>query len=124
MKVDLDLDEMFYLLEACLRGSHLRSMTIRRFVDEWYGLFTTKQRCELYKWILRLIYNDDFKPLPRCCGQDIVFMARYNPDNQYRVTVSDGTKTETVEAFKLDGRYWVKSNRCCAEECITKIEKI
>ena len=51
-------------------------------------------------------------------------MARYNPDNQYRVTVSDGVNTETVEAFKLDGRYWIKSNRRCEEEYIKGIEKI
>lgn len=34
MKVTLDTHEMFYLLESCLRGSHLRSGTILRFVDE------------------------------------------------------------------------------------------
>lgn len=124
MEVNLDIHEMFYLLESCLRGSHLRSSTILKYVDDWYSLLSTSQRQCLYEWTLRLVYDGEFKQRPAACGADRIFMARYNPDNQYRVTVSDGERTETVEAFKLDGRYWVKSNRCCAEECITKIEKI
>lgn len=124
MKVSLDIHEMYYLLEACLRGSHLRSTTILKYVDDWYSLLSPSQRKCLYDWALRLVYDGEFKQRPAACGADRIFMARYNPYNQYLVTVSDGVKTETVEAFKLDGRYWVKSNRCCAEECITKIEKI
>lgn len=124
MTVDLDIFEMHYLLESCLRGSHLRSSTILKYVDDWYSLQSPSQRQCLYDWTLRLVYDGEFKQRPAACGADRIFMARYNPDNQYRVTVSDGVKTKTVEAFKLDGRYWVKSNRCCAEECITKIEKI
>ena len=37
-EVKLDIFELGYLLDACLRGSHLRSGTIRRFVDEWYDI--------------------------------------------------------------------------------------
>lgn len=40
MKVDLDIHEMFYLLESCLRGSHLRSTTILKYVDDWYELLS------------------------------------------------------------------------------------
>jgi hypothetical protein len=70
------------------------------------------------------VYDGEFKIRSSACGADRIFMARYNPDNQYRVTVSDGVNTETVEAFKLDGRYWIKSNRVCAEEYIKNVEKI
>lgn len=124
MTVDLDIFEMHYLLESCLRGSHLRSSTILKYVDDWYSLLSTSQRQCLYEWTLRLVYNGEFKIRPETCGADRIFMARYNPDNQYRVTVSDGENTETVEAFKLDGRYWIKSNRRCEEEYIKGIEKI
>ena len=124
MKVELDMFEMYYLLESCIRGSHLRSGTILRFVDDWYELFTKEQRDKLYYDTLRLIYDNNFTPCTSCCGADIVFMARFNPDNQYRVTVSDGSQTKTVDAFLLDGRYYIKSQRLCAEEFITKIEKI
>lgn len=124
MKVNLDIHEMFYLLESCLRGSHLRSNTILKYVDDWYSLLSPSQRQCLYDWTLRLVYDGEFKQRPAACGADRIFMARYNPDNQYRVTVSDGSKTETVDAFLLDGKYYIKSRRFCPKEYITKIEKI
>lgn len=124
MKVELDNFEMYYLLESCLRGSHLRSSTILRFVDDWYDLFSKEQREKLYYDTLRLVYDNNFVPYTQCCGADTVFMARYNPDNQYRVTVSDGRETMTVDSFKMNNKYYVKSNRYCAEEYIKKIEKI
>lgn len=124
MKVNLDKFEIYWLLESCFRGSHLRSNTILRFVDEWYDMFPPQQRKDMYDWILRDVYGGKFVPEPRLCGTDKVFMARYNPCNQYRVTVSDGKQTQTVDAFELDGRYWINSTRFCAEEYIKKIEKI
>ena len=39
-EVKLDIFELGYLLDACFRGSHLRSGTIGRFVDEWYDILT------------------------------------------------------------------------------------
>lgn len=134
MKVELDFFEMYYLLESCFRGSHLRSGTIRRFVDEWYGLFTPQQRKNLRDWILRDIYNGDFKPNFSCCGEDEIFMARYDPDNQYRVTVlapvekgngkNVGGIIQEYTAFLRDGKYYTKSDRYIAEEYITSVEKI
>ena len=124
MKVELDIFEMYYLLESCFRGSHLRSGTIGRFVDEWYDLFTPKQRKNLRDWILRDIYRGKFEPMPSCCGEDEIFMARYDPDNQYRVkTLFDG-KEEIHEVFLRNGRYYTKSDRFIAEECITSVERI
>lgn len=115
---------MYYLLESCFRGSHLRSDTIQRFVDEWYDLFTPQQRKDLRDWILRDVYYGKFEPQSSRCGEDEKFMARYDPDNQYRVkTLYDGEE-EIHEAFLLDGRYYTKSNRFIAEEYITSVEKI
>lgn len=47
--VSLDIFEMGYLLDACIRGSHLRSDTIRRFVDDyvsWWIYETDYGKCE------------------------------------------------------------------------------
>lgn len=124
MKVELDMFEMYCLLESCIRGSHLRSGTILRFVDDWYELFTKEQREKLYYDTLRLIYDNNFVQCDSCCGADKIFMARFNPKNQYRVNVSNGIETNTVNAFKMNNKYYVKSNRFCAEEYVKKIEKI
>lgn len=132
--MNLDLFEMYYLLESCFRGSHLRSGTIQRFVDEWFGLFTPKQRKDLYDWILRDIYDGKFKPMFSCCGEDEIFMARYDPDNQYRVTVlapvekgngkNVGGIIQEYRAFPRNGQYYTKSDRYIVEEYITSVEKI
>lgn len=98
----------------------MRTNTILRFVDEWYSKFTKKQREQLYSWVLRNVYDGEFKPRSQLCGADEIFMNRYNPDNQYRVTLINGN---TVEAFKIN-KYYVLSDRFIDENCIIKIEKI
>ena len=124
MRVNLDFFEMYYLLESCFRGSHLRSGTIGRFVDEWYDLFTPKQRKNLHDWILRDIYDGKFEPRSQLCGADRVFMAKYDTDNQYVVkTLYDG-KEGIYKTFLRDGKYYTKSDRFIAEEYITSVEKI
>ena len=122
MKVKLDFFEMYYLLESCFRGSHLRSDTIERFVDEWYDKFTPEERNNLYEWILRDIYNGKFEPNSVLCGADIVFMARYNPDNQYSVTLKGGGKG--FKAFFRDGKYYINSTTYIDNASILKVRKL
>lgn len=122
MKVNLDIFEMYYLLESCFRGSHLRSDTIARFVDEWYGLFTPEQRKNLYEWILRDIYNGKFKPDSILCGADKVFMARYNPDNQYSVILKG--KGKGFSAFLMNDRYYINSRTYIDNGSIIRTKKI
>lgn len=134
MRVNLDFFEMYCLLESCFRGSHLRTDTIRRFVDEFYVWFSPEERKNLYDWILRDIYDGKFEPRSQLCGADRVFMARYDPDNQYEVTVrepvrpNNGKNVGAViwerQVFLLDGKYYTKSDRFIAEEYITSVEKI
>lgn len=121
MVVKLDIFEMYYLLESCFRGSHLRSDTIIRFVDEWYEMLEPSRRSDLYNWILRDIYNNKFEKSSKLCGADLIFMARYNPDNQYIVTLSNG---EVVNTFLLDDKYYVLSNKYCDPSSIIKVEKV
>lgn len=128
MKVDLDLFEMGWLLDSCIRGSHLRSSTIERFVDGWYDMFTEKQRLILFEWTIRLSYawsgENCFKVSDSCCGKDIDFALRYHPDNQYNVhTLFDGKK-KVIRAYKKDGMYFVGSSKRIADEYITKVEKV
>lgn len=120
MVINLDKFEMYYLLESCFRGSHLRSSTILKFVDVWYKLFSKQQRNEYYEWILRDIYNGAFKPSPRLCGTDEIFMARYNPANQCRITI----KNKTFDSFLMNGLYYIDSTTFYNKESIDKIEEI
>lgn len=123
MKVDLDIFEMSWLLDACLRGSHLRASTIERFVDDWYDELTEQQRYNLYEWTLRLTYGGNFKPSDTCCGADKVFMARYNPDNQYMIMVRYEGKTSKYRCFLYNGEYHVTTSRFIGKEYIKKVER-
>lgn len=115
LNVRLDKFELYYLLESCFMGSHLRSDTILRFVDEWYGMLTEEQRACYYEWILRDVYNGSFKPLGRLCGADRIFMARFDPSVQFEVLLSNGRK---VNAFLMDGKYYINSHSYCSPDNI------
>lgn len=130
--VKLDIFELGYLLDACLKGSHLRSGTIRRFVDEWYDILTPYERMELFEWTIRLTYNNPwsskgedykphFEPDSRCCGEDIVFVHRYHPYNQYKVTTIFDGKEEIIDTFLLDGHYHTSSHQFIAPEYIKEV---
>ena len=122
MRVNLDFFEMYCLLESCFRGSHLRTPTIYRFVDEFYVWFSPEERKNLHDWIVRDIYDGKFEPRSQMCGADRVFMARYDSDNQYSVVTKGGGKG--FMAFFLDGKYYVNSKTYIDNESIIRIKKI
>ena len=131
-EVKLDIFELGYLLDTCLRGSHLRSGTIRRFVDEWYDILNPKERMQLFEWTIRLTYDDrwncnednykpHFEPDSRCCGEDKMFVHRYHPYNQYKVTIKVDGKDKMFDTFLLDGRYHINSREYISPEDIKDI---
>lgn len=124
MKVDLDLFEMSWLLESCLRGSHLRSGTIDRFIDDWYWRFSGTDRARLHEWVLRLVYDGNFKPMQSMCGADVRFMARYDPDNQYELEVTTPDSKRLIRAFRIDGTYCVNSSMHVDPDMITSVRKL
>lgn len=133
--VSLDIFEMGYLLDACIRGSHLRSDTIRRFVDDWYDLFTEDERMRLFEWTIRLTYDQrwtsngkdykpHFEPCTTCCGHDVEFVHRYHPNNQYQVTTLYEGKKDQHRCFLMNGQYYLTSNQLIAKEYIVSVEHI
>lgn len=124
MRVNLDLFEMSWLLESCLRGSHLRSGTVDRFVDTWYGMFNGRERESLYEWMLRIVYDGEFKPMPSMCGADERLMARYDPDNQYEVEALWSDEKRLLRAFKLNDKYYINSTRYVSPSSIINVRKL
>lgn len=124
MKVNLDLFEMSWLLESCLRGSHLRAGTVDRFVDTWYGMFNGRERESLYEWMLRIVYDGEFKPMPSMCGADERLMARYDPDNQYEVEALWSDTKRLLRAFKLNDKYYINSTRYVNPASIINVRKL
>ena len=124
MRVNLDFFEMSWLLESCLRGSHLRAGTVDRFVDTWYGMFNGRERESLYEWMLRIVYDGKFKPMPSMCGADERLMARYDPDNQYEVEALWSDTKRLLRAFKLNDRYYINSTRYVNPSSIINVRKL
>ena len=124
MRVNLDLFEMSWLLESCLRGSHLRAGTVDRFVDTWYGMFNGRERESLYEWMLRIVYDGEFKPMPSMCGADERLMARYDPDNQYEVEALWSDTKRLLRAFKLNDKYYINSTRYVNPASIINVRKL
>lgn len=48
-EVKLDIFELGYLFDACLRGSHLRSVTLGRF--EWYYKSTWQKKFRYFTFM-------------------------------------------------------------------------
>ena len=125
MKVSLSFEEMWYLLESCLRGSHLRTSTIERFVNNFYHGFVDEEKVTLRNLVLDKLYDGEFVPRSECCGKDIWFMERYDMNNRYMVTIEYDGKVETFDTFKHAGsdRYYTGINESLNHMYITKIEK-
>ena len=57
------------------------------------------------------------------CGIDRLWFARYDPQNQYFITVKYDSGTSKFNAFKYDGKYYISSTRFVAKSYIIKIEQ-
>lgn len=129
MLIDLDIHELWYLLDSALRGSHLRSGIIERFTNEIYNKLDEHERMNLFESAVRLGYawdkdNCHFEPYFNCCGKDTEFMKRYHPLNQYIVTTKYKGKVQNHRAFKMNGEYHITSTTTIDSEYITKVEQI
>ncbi len=124
MKIDLDKFGLWYFLESCLRGSHLRSSHVQDFTDVYFDKLTPSERKFLYDCVLDKLHDGEFKPDSCMCGHDTWFMARYNPDNQYSVKVKGCDKE--VLAFKLpnDDTYYIGEHAHINESYIISVTKI
>ena len=132
-RIDLDIFGLYYFLESCFRGSHLRTSYIDMSTDIMYNEMKEEDRFRLYTWIKRDVYNNDFKPISSLCGSDIWWMSRFNPDNQYKITIKDSSnrqrkQTQDFRAFKVPeinpDRFYVGVNEWIPSEEIIRIEKL
>lgn len=124
MLINLDKFGLWYFLESCLRGSHLRSSHVKDFTDIYFDKLTPSERKFLYDNVLDKLHDGEFKPDSAMCEHDIWFMARYNPDNQYLVKLKG---CDDVIAFKLpddDNAYYVGERTRINDSYIISVTKI
>ena len=119
MKFSIDFFELSFLAEACIPPRPIaRAMFWDKLIDEHYHQMLPSERNRLFSWITT---NSSFSKENEDCR---LFYARFNPNNQYKVTCFHNGKAGEVDCFRFNEKYCTAKNRYINEEYITKVEKI
>ena len=81
-------------------------------------ILSRQERAHLYDWISR---SSVFTTKNEDCA---LFAARYDPDNQYMVSATNGLQSETLPCFKWKDGLLYEAAISIVPEYITKVEKI
>lgn len=120
-RFNIDFFEFSFLVEACIPPRPIaRAMFWDDVIDKHYNTLTDNERVRLFEWINRnLCMQDGIEEGNEDC---LLFNARFNPDNQYKVHTNYNDKLEIYDAFKLNDRYYIKKNTSIEDKYITKVE--
>jgi len=121
-RFNIDFFEFSFLVEACIPPRPIaRAMFWDDVIDKHYNTLTDNERVRLFEWINRNpCMQDGIEEGNEDC---LLFNARFNPDNQYKVHTNYNDKLEVYDAFKLNDRYYIKKNTSIEDRFITKVEK-
>ena len=123
--IKLDRFEILWFCEGFVGKSHLRWSGYERMVNDIWPQLNDDEREAIYTYTKRDLswhwegnYVDDtayeyWKQM----------LARYNPANQYKVTLKHGRKKEVVDAYKWNDKYYVGWSRYCDPAYIVSIEQ-
>lgn len=116
-KFMIDFFELAFLTEACLPPSPIaRHCFFMNVIDVYYNQMSWQQRKHLFQWIGEKLNMEH--------EESKIFYARFNPDNQFKVsTIYEGEKQE-IEAFLFDEKYMISSSRRIDEKYIEGVEKL
>lgn len=122
--VKLDKFEILWLCEGAIGKSHLRWGIYEKMVNEVFPILTEGEREFIYTYLKRdTAWIWERKTLGDTTPYEywLQTLARFNPTNQFRVTLKKGRKKEVVDAYFWDGKYYTSWNRYCAPEYIKDI---
>lgn len=121
MKRKIEINYFYFtiLTNACIPPCPPRMYDFwYKVIDVYYDNLEPQERAHLYDWISR---SGVFTTKNEDCA---LFAARYDPDNQYMVSATNGLQSETLPCFKWKDGYYTKSSISIVPEYITKVEKI
>lgn len=121
----LDRFNLLWYLEGAVRGSHLRWDIYPTFVNDVFPQLSESERECIYTYAKRdLSEMFDRKPDSTESEYFRQLLARFNPANQYVVTLKDGRKKEVADnAYLWNGKYYIGWQRYCGEDYIIKVEQ-
>ena len=117
----LDRFQLMWLCEGAIGKSHLRWEIYSMMVNDVYPQLTYDEREAIFTYVKRdesWKFKDDFDKTAK--EYYLKMLARYNPANQYEVTLKDGRKRVREDAYKWEGKYFVGWQRYCAPENIVE----
>lgn len=125
--LSLDKFQLMWLCEGFIGRSHLRWDGYPMMVNDVYPQLSDGEREFLYTYLKRDTSWHWEKPT---LGDETPMqywkrmLARYNPSNQYVVTLKKGReKQQVTNAYLFDGKYYIGWQQYCAPEYIKKVER-
>lgn len=125
--LNLDRFQLMWLCEGAMGKSHLRWDIYPMMVNDVWPQLSDGEREAIFAYIKRdesWKFNDnlEYDETPR--KYFLQMLARYNPANQYIVTLKDGRKKQVADnAYLWNGKYYVGWQRYCAPENIVNVEQ-
>lgn len=119
---NIDFFEFSFLVEACIPPRPIaRAMFWDDVINKHYNTLTDNERARLFEWINRNpCMQDGIEELNEDC---LIFNARFDPDNQYKVHTNYNEKLEIYDAFKWNDRYYIRKDTSIEDKFIIKVEK-
>jgi hypothetical protein len=118
----IDFWELCFLAEACIPPRPIaRTMFWQNLTNLYYHNMTGHERVKLFEFMKR---NSWYEESLEKQEDTQIFHARFDPDNQYRVTTNFQDKEEVYEAFLRNDKYCTSSNFWISPDYIIKVEKI
>lgn len=114
-RFNIDFFEFSFLVEACIPPRPIaRAMFWNDVIDKYYHVLTEEEIEKLYEWINK---NPIFQYSLKNNNEDcLVFNARYNPENQYKVKTLYKNKEEIINCFKFNDKYHISKNTSINED--------
>ena len=121
-RFNIDFFEFSFLVEACIPPRPIaRAMFWDDVIDKHYHMLIDNERVRLFEWINRnACMKDGIEQGNEDC---LIFNARFDPDNQYKVHTNYNEKLETYDAFKWNDGYYTRKNTSIDDKYIIKVEK-
>jgi hypothetical protein len=113
----IDFIELMILAEACIPPAPIaRGNFFDQLSDRYYHQMTEEERAALLSYIVHR--NLKFDMSNEDCQH---FYARYNPENQYIVKLSNNDNNEEAECYFYNDNYHTSKTRFAAPQYIKSI---
>jgi hypothetical protein len=122
-RFNIDFFEFSFLVEACIPPRPIaRAMFWDDVINKHYHALTENERKKLFDWV------------NRCYGMEhglenrnedcLLFNARFDKENQYKVRCQFQGEEKTVDCFKWNDRYHISKTQSLLEEYIIEATRV